>query len=383
MNHMVMQDITENKSLTFIHASDIHLGSQQYRNSHRSDDFIRAFQEILKLAIFKNVDFIILGGDVFTSLEMLPGKLTKIVNILNNFNNKTKGTIPIIAIEGNHDIRKFSRGQKFIKRGQSWLKLLSSLGLLVLLDVDLEAPPNEMFQEYNKETNTGGKIKVKNAIIYGTRYINQTPEDYILKFKRAIKREDGSFQILLQHFGIQGQMENVPGVEYQKVIPLKESVDYLALGHFHLQFTLGRWIYNPGSSEAACRLDSSYKRGIFLVEVLGEGPFTKHIHSIRLNNRKYIWKTIFFPIQFKNKIETNNFIIQKLKSLLGCLKNDLKPIDPQMPILYLVLKGLKPSKSSKINIKTLTNLICETFPVVDVKIFQKYIETIKTIDNYF
>jgi DNA repair exonuclease SbcCD nuclease subunit len=380
---MVMQDITENKSLKFIHASDIHLGSQQYRNSPRADDFIRAFQEILALALFKNVDFIILGGDVFTSLEMLPGKLTKIVNILNNFNNKTKGTIPIIAIEGNHDIRKFSRGQKFIKRGQSWLKLLSSLGLLVLLDVDLEAPPNEMFQEYNKETNTGGKIKVKNAIIYGTRYINQTPEDYILKFKRAIKREDGSFQILLQHFGIQGQMENVPGVEYQKVIPLKESVDYLALGHFHLQFTLGRWIYNPGSSEAACTLDSSYKRGIFLVEVLGEGPFTKHIHSIRLNNRKYIWKTIFFPIQFKNKIETNNFIIQKLKSLLGCLKNDLKPIDPQMPILYLVLKGLKPSKSSKINIKTLTNLICETFPVVDVKIFQKYIETIKTIDNYF
>ena len=380
---MVMQDVIENKSLKFIHASDIHLGSQQYRNNHRADDFIRAFQEILALALFKNVDFIILAGDVFTSLEMLPGKLTTIVNMLTNFTNKTKGTIPIIAIEGNHDIRKFSRGQRFLRRGQSWLKLLSSLNLLVLLDADLEAPPNEMFQEYNKETNRGGKIKIKNAIIYGTRYINQTPEEYILKFKRAIKRENKKFHILLQHFGIQGQMENVPGVEYQTVIPLKENVDYLALGHFHLQFTLEGWIYNPGSSEAACSIDSSYKRGIFLVEVFGEGPFTKRIHTIRLNNRKHIWDIVYFPKQLKNKDEVNNFILKKLKSSINHLKTDLKPTNPQMPILYLILKGLKPLRSSKIDVKALTRLICENFPVVDVKIYQKFRESIKTIDKYF
>ncbi len=69
----------------FIHASDIHIGSQQYRNEYRADDFIRAFQEILELAISYHVDFILLGGDVFTSLEMLPGKLDKIVNILKDF----------------------------------------------------------------------------------------------------------------------------------------------------------------------------------------------------------------------------------------------------------------------------------------------------------
>ena len=380
---MVMQDITENKSLTFIHASDIHLGSQQYRNSHRADDFIRAFQEILKLAIFKNVDFIILGGDVFTSLEMLPGKLTNIVNILNNFNNKTKGTIPIIAIEGNHDIRKFSRGQRFTKRGQSWLKLLSTLNLIVLLETDLEAPPNEMFQEYNKETKRGGKIKIKNAIIFGTQYISQTPEKYILKFKKAIKRENGSFHILLQHFGIQGQMENVPGVTYHRILPLKESVDYLALGHFHLQFILEGWIYNPGSSEAACSMDSSYKRGVFLVEVLGEGPFTKRIHSIRLNNRKHIWDTVSFPKQLKNKDEVKNFILKRLKLSLNHLKTDLKPVNPQMPILYLVLKGLKPLGSSKVDIKAASKIILENFPVVDVRIYQKFSETNKKIDNYF
>ena len=114
-------------SVKFIHASDIHLGCQQYRNIHRTDDFIRAFQEILSIAIFRKVDFIILGGDVFTSIDMLPGKLNEIIGILTDF--KDNSNIPIIAIEGNHDIRRYSKGMKF-ERGQSWLKVISNLGLI-------------------------------------------------------------------------------------------------------------------------------------------------------------------------------------------------------------------------------------------------------------
>ena len=133
------------KNVKFIHASDIHLGAAQYYNNERSIDFINTFQEILSLAEIHNVNFIILGGDVFTSLEMLPGHLTNIINILKKFKHDTKGNIPIISIEGNHDIRKFSRGTRFSQRGQSWLKLISSLGLIILLDADLEAPSHEVF----------------------------------------------------------------------------------------------------------------------------------------------------------------------------------------------------------------------------------------------
>ena len=116
-------------------------------------------QEILELAIKCQVDFVILGGDVFTSLEMLPGKLTKIVTILSDFKKFSNNTISIIAIEGNHDIRKFSRGIRFERRGQSWLKLLNNLGLIILLDADLEAPVEEIFQHYNFKTK-------KNEIFY-------------------------------------------------------------------------------------------------------------------------------------------------------------------------------------------------------------------------
>ena len=49
----------------FIHASDIHLGSHQYRNEDRANDFINEFEEILTTDILHQVDFILLGGDVF------------------------------------------------------------------------------------------------------------------------------------------------------------------------------------------------------------------------------------------------------------------------------------------------------------------------------
>ncbi len=299
-------------SVKFIHASDIHLGCQQYSNDHRSEDFIRAFQEILILAIKHRVNFMLLGGDVFTSLELLPEKLLKIVNILRDFEISTKGSIPIISIEGNHDIRKFAGGVRLPRRGQSWLKLIANLGLIILLDGDIDAPLEKMFPLYNYETKKGGKIQVKNTMIYGTRYLGQKPEEILPKIRGAITKDDGLFHILLQHYGIEGQMKNVPGVDLRKVQFLKDRVDYLALGHYHMQFALNDWIFNPRSSEAACLIDFSYKRGVFLVEVLNEEKFKKKVYAIRLNNRKYLWKTVHFPKQIRRKEKVYNYIVEKL-----------------------------------------------------------------------
>ncbi|MFX1316985.1 MAG: exonuclease SbcCD subunit D [Promethearchaeota archaeon] len=373
---------TPQTSFKFIHASDIHLGCHQYRNEYRSDDFIRAFQEILQLAISYRVDFILLGGDVFTSLEMLPGKLNKIVNILKDFFKYTKNSILIIAIEGNHDIRKFSRGARFKKRGQSWLKFLANLGLIIVLDADLQATPKEMFKPYNFETHKGGKVKVKNAIIYGTRYLGESPISYLSKIRKGIPNTDGMFHILLQHFGIEGQMKNVPGINIDKIQHLRHRIDYLALGHFHKQFILDGWIYNPGSSEAACSIDSSFKRGVFLVKVIRKEKYIKKVQMIRLNNRKHLWETIFCPNDIKTRIVLYKYIIRKLKISLNSLDPNIEPSNYKMPILYLILKGSKPSNSSKINVQELSKLILSEIPVVDVRIFQKFTNSSKPLDIY-
>lgn len=364
----------------FLHASDIHLGSQQFRSELRADDFIRAFQEILTLAQCHQVDFIILAGDVFTSQEMLPEQLNQIVDIIKDFNAATKNLIPIISIEGNHDIRKFSRGTR-LQRRQSWLKFVSNLGLIVLLDADFNEPAEKMYIPYDAETNTGGKIQIKNAVIYGNSYIGERPINEIKKIREAIDPADGLFHILLEHFGIDGQMEGIPGIDLHYVEPLKGRVDYLALGHFHKQYILNDWIYNPGSSEASCVSDHSLTRGVFLVEVARNGIYSKMVYPIHLNNRKSIWETISLPVQYRNKSTLYKFVLERLKTMLRLDKN-LKPTNPQMPLLYLKLEGLKPLKSCKIVKKDFRELIRKNLPVLDARIYEKYSDQVKTLDTY-
>lgn len=375
----------QNPELTiFIHASDLHLGSHQYRNNFRADDFINAFQQILEISISSQADFILLGGDVFTSLEMLPGKLLKIIKILKEFKEFTNGIISIIAIEGNHDIRRFSKGVRFSKRGQSWLKLMSNLGLLILLDGDLESFPSSVYPPYSFNHNKGGKIRIKNVVIYGNHYLGENPVDYIQKIERAIERDKHSFCILLQHFGIEGQMENVPGIKLSKLFPLKEKVDYLALGHYHLQFILDNWVYNPGSSEAVCSVDSKFRRGIFIIKLREHNnTFAKEVYPLQLVNRNYIWKTIYFPHPFNSKKEMVNFITNKLQSELNYLdKNYFDLSNPKVPILYLVLKGRKLLLRGKFNEKELNEELLKVLPIVDVRVYQKYWESIKTLNQY-
>jgi DNA repair exonuclease SbcCD nuclease subunit len=377
---LVSKELSQ-RSVKFIHASDIHLGAAQYRNEYRSDDFIQAFHEILELAITHHVDFIILGGDVFTSLEILPGKLTKIVNMLIDFNNFTQNSILIIAIEGNHDIRKFSRGVRFEKRGQSWLKLLNSLGLITLLDADLNQDNEEIFKPYNFDIKKGGKIRIKDVVVYGSRYLGEKPIASLSKIRRAIDNEDGYFNVLIQHFGIEGQMDNVPGIKLEEIQPLKHRIDYLALGHYHKQFILEDWIYNPGSSEAVSSIDNSFKRGVFLVEILKKvEKFEKKVKFIRLINRNYIWKTIYLSFEIRNKKDFEFIIIKRLKSLLNNIDAKFHPSNPRMPILNLLLKGMRPS--CKINEGDLRKKLCDRFPIIDVRIYQKFKTPLKTLDNY-
>jgi len=381
--NMIKAQKEEVRLTKFIHASDIHLGSHQYRNEDRANDFIYAFEEILTAATMHQVDFILLGGDVFTSLEMLPGKLTRVVNLLNIFKKETDNKILIVAIEGNHDIRKFSRGQRFKQRGQSWLKLLANLELIVLLDADVELPPDEMFKEYDLTTQKGGKITIKDTVVYGTRYSGQNPVEHLLKLKEGIEKDDDYFHILLQHFGIEGQMEHVPGVNYQRIQILKDRVNYLALGHFHLQFVLDDWIYNPGSSESSCSSDFSFTRGIFLVSITKNDSYVKSVKKIRLTNRTYRWEALYLKQEFRSRENLYNYIVRKLNKKFKSIDNlesDLRRI--QSPVLFLVLKGVKPHHKCKINAKELNYLLIENLPVVDARIYQKFSNFLKTIDIF-
>ncbi len=381
LNELPLEKKTD-QTIRFIHTSDIHLGSHQYEKSLRSDDFIFALKEVLQISQNISADFILLGGDIFNSLDILPGKMKVIIEILKEFQKATKGKVPIITIEGNHDIRRFSRGVKFRHRDQSWLKVCAKLGLLILLDADFQAPSEHVFQPYDFEQVKGGKIQIKNVVIYGSRYLGEKPISALSIIRKGIKKEGGIYNILLQHFGVEGQMKNVPGVPLEILKPLHHRVDYLALGHFHKQFILDNWIYNPGSAEAVSSMDFKYNRGIFFVEISGLETFEKKVQILKLNNRRYLKKFICNPFQFKKKENFYRYIIKRLKmapefvritKITSCLKS---------PFLFLTIRGVKPFLYYDIKHREFEKFLVQNLPIVGAKVYQNYDSKIITLENY-
>jgi len=110
--------------------------------------------------------------------------------------------------------------------------------------------------------------------------------------------------------------------------------------------------------------------------------FVKKVKVLHLMNRKYLWETIKLNIEIKSKKEFEDYIIKKLNSSLKYLNHEIEPSNLQMPILYLILKGKRPSKSCKINEKDLRKKISENFPILDVQIYKRFQIKLRTLDNY-
>ena len=104
------------------------------------------------------------------------------------------------------------------------------------------------------------------------------------------------FKILLMHFGIKGQMKGVPGIELEAVEPLHQCVNYLGLGHYHKQFRLKNWIFNPGSTEANALIESTFERGIFLVETEESSPQLKIIQAFEAPQSKNSLGSLYFSL---------------------------------------------------------------------------------------
>ncbi|UYP46982.1 3',5'-cyclic adenosine monophosphate phosphodiesterase CpdA [Candidatus Lokiarchaeum ossiferum] len=376
---------TNTKSTRFLHASDLHFGSKQYQNPLLADDHLFAFQQILTLAIDRQVDFIILGGDIFTSQDLLPNQMEQIIDILSDFKQRTNEKIPIIAIEGNHDIRRYSHGNQ-IPRRQSWLRILNKLGMLILLDADLENQPEQRFSIFDPILRKGGKVIIKNCVIYGSSYLGKQLPKKIHLIREGINDQDGMFHILLQHFGIQGQMKGVPGQSLHRVSCLRDRVDYLGLGHYHLGYSLQGWIFNPGCAQAVSAGENTFQKGVFYGEISGsKGIFRQKISLIKLKNRPIEWITVFFSKSYQSMseiyaqinheiIRQNPFLIQKNDQIL---KNSRS-----LPVLYIVFKGNPPSRLIDFEDKPLREWFLSHLDIIDVKIYRKFIKSTRTLETY-
>jgi len=260
--------------MNFIHASDFHLGYAQYGLEERFRDYARAFQSVIKYAIDHRAEFILISGDLFHKRNINAPTYLQAYKVLMELKEKSPSTA-VYAIEGNHDLA-------YHQDGNSWLEILNSQGLLRLIRL----------KESQGVKLMGDHVELGNVRIFGVKYIGSNTTSSIKQIADEIKKitaeAEEKYTILMMHFGMEGQVKQAQAGEipYSSLMPLKEVVDYLALGHYHMQYEMDNWIFNPGSIEMISMNEYGLPKGFYHVRDSGAKliiPVTRSVKRLKLD----------------------------------------------------------------------------------------------------
>jgi exonuclease SbcD len=246
--------------MRFMHVADIHLGYQQYGSKERFNDFSRVFLYLVEQAIGQQVDFVLLAGDLFEKRTVDPLAMRVAIE---GFRMLREAGIPVAAVEGNHE-RAHYRDQ------YSWLDFLDGLGYLYLLNPRFENG-RAVLEPYGDAG--GAYVDLPGGIrVYGLKYYGASTGKVFGLFADALAEmdhKDADFAILVAHAGLEGQLPRYSGMlTHNDLAPLRERINYLALGHIHKPYAVDGWIYNPGSPETWSIEEVAWpERGYYLVEI--------------------------------------------------------------------------------------------------------------------
>lgn len=247
----------------FIHTADIHLG-KTYRTSageaERYEDFFCMLGNIISDAITKQVDFVLIAGDLFHTGQILPRTFARTIETLQPLKN---AGIPCITVEGNHD---------WIHRRDSisWMEALSQMGYIRLLRPSRTDNGGYEFDQFDLETGMGGHIDIKGLNIYGVGYIGTQAGNHVARICEAVTTENN---LLLFHVGIwKYSPVEIGNMQLDEALPLADKFGYVALGHGHKSYIIatqeGRsYAFNPGAPERVNFGEEKYDKGYFLVTV--------------------------------------------------------------------------------------------------------------------
>ncbi len=274
-------------TIRFLHAADIHLGFEQYGHKERYNDFARAFIHLADDAIQRKVDFVLLAGDLFHKRSIDPQTLFQAVS---NLDRLHEAGIPVIGVEGNHERPHYTESY-------SWLDFLVDTDRLVLLSPVYE---NQQLLLDKWEDNAGAYIDLPGGIrIIGVKYYGASTPRVIDDLTRALADMPGprpAYTILMLHAGLQGILDNYSAtLTRAQLEPLRDYVDYMALGHIHKPFIQDDWIYNPGSLETNSMSEAEWpERGYFVVDV---DPARQPAHIVeQVCCPRRAFERLYFPV---------------------------------------------------------------------------------------
>lgn len=316
-----------------------------------------SFLQTIKEGLNHRVEVVLLCGDLFHHKNVAAQTLNNAEQGLHQFSSQN---VPVLFIQGNHDARLY-------KQDMTWLEYLHRKKTAILLQADI-LESGLSFAEYD-ENNLGshaGFIDIDNVRVFGLQYSGQRTIERLQQLPSAIQDINDEFgrpefTILMGHFGIEGHIPGITGGVSEDVLHLLyDSIDYLALGHLHKQYSERNWAFNPGSLEAHDTREATWDLGYYITSISKEeGIVATHFYS----KRRPFYKIVFSVDRFHSREELIHGFNHKLKIEQAHIHElqDQSHFQDEMgrrrPIIDLRLKGQLHFSRSLLNITELIELV--------------------------
>lgn len=294
------------KSFSFIHTADLHQGynfsKQKWLRGvkQRSDDFLNNFKIIIERSLKKDIDFLVIAGDVFDRSH--PPRIIRQIVIDQLI--KVSKLKPVILIPGNHDKSNFPKGLLFIH-------------------------PN--INIYNKPTIDSFIINNCSISVTAIPFIRNNKLDFISNFIVDNKIHDKyDFRLLVLHELMESCKVGVINFVFEKymkdVVPIElveKRFDYVALGHVHKYQKIASnstAIYYSGSIERTSVVEREEEKGYLISKV--EISDTESFAKIRTSFNPLPTRLIHYnTINSLKELDIENYI----KFLKEMIVNESKP----------------------------------------------------------
>ncbi len=322
--------------LRLIHASDFHLGVKRpgHLRADRFSDFAENMHAIAREAIRRNVDLVIIAGDVFHSPRPSNKALYEFARFLNTL--ITKG-IHVVVVRGNHDASTV-----ITRRG-----VLDAFEEIASTKTSSAKCFHYMPRIGSRiiYTNSGSRIRVVSLpyikpVAKAGEDIVEAIEETKRQALEAVAREaekggDEDFKILVAHVTLAGASlgsERIfashmlePRFELDELS--KMGFDYIALGHVHKwqkwQLAGGIYACYSGSIERVDFSEADEEKGFIFIEGT-EGGFKPRF--LKLDVRPMVRKKM--SLRDKGPLYVNS-LLSSLKGLTGALVKLIVEVDEE------------------------------------------------------
>lgn len=241
-------------SYRFIHAADLHLDTPFSGLSATAPEIVAtlrdaslsAFDQLVRLAEAREVDFVLVAGDIYDGAERGVRAQLELLRGLQELSDR--GIRTFLAF-GNHD--PVDEGWSAIRE---WPELVTAFPAGEVASVIVE--------------RDGRPLATVHGISYGTRAVTEDLSD-------RIQPDDGPGpHIAVLHANVDDNADHASYSPCSLDALVKAGIDYWALGHVHRREVLHRdpWVVYPGSLQA--RDPRPFERGpkgAYVVEVDDSG----------------------------------------------------------------------------------------------------------------